>query len=143
MELLKKDLGRAAEREAKAFTALKQAQQDAEALRADRADLAQSWRQVLHDRNEARLEVENLKKEIAEVRSEREESLASVSRLTADLADARSIYREASRPQITPLDSSKTERKPFAASKGLIGREPEQDLPEGGVGSGVSDSEGP
>ena len=105
-------------------------------MQAERAAVAQAWRQVQRDRNEALLEVENLRQEIAKVCFERENS---VSRLTADLADARRTYREDSRPQSAPTDPLKADREPLAASEEPI----DKVLPQGAVGSGVSDSEDP
>jgi chromosome segregation ATPase len=143
VELLKKDLGRASEREEKTLSALLQAQRGVEALQAEKAAVAQSRVQALRDRDEVRQEVESLRQQIAKVRSEREESRASVAQLTAEIANSRSAHGETLPFLGTAAEASHAEGVPLASPGELIDKELEQGLPQGAAGSRVSDSGDP
>ncbi len=143
VELLKKDLGRASEREERTLSALLQAQRGVEALQAEKAAVAQSRVQALRDRDEVRQEVENLRQQIAKVRSEREESRASVAQLTDEIATSRSAHGETLRVLGAAAEASHAEGEPLASPGELIDKELEQGLPQGAAGSRVSDAGDP
>ena len=139
VELLKKDLGRASEREERTLSALLQAQRGVEALQAEKAAVAQSRVQALRDRDEVRQEVENLRQQIAKVRSEREESRASVAQLSAEITNSRSAHGESLPFLGAAAEASQAEGEPLASPEELIDKEFEQGLPQGAAGSRVSD----
>lgn len=139
VELLKKDLVRAGEREERALVELRQVQKGVEALHAQKAAMAESRMVVQHDLDKACGEVENLRRQIAKVRSEGEASRESVARLTLELAHSEEAHREAAGLS----DVLDVEGELFAAPRELIEKGLEEGMPQDAVGSSVSDSGDP
>lgn len=136
VELLKKDLVRAGEREERALAELGQVQKGVEALHAQKAAMAESRMLVQHDLDKACREVENLRRQIAKVRSEGEASRESVARLTLELAHSEEAHREAAGLS----DVLDVEGELLAAPRALIEKGLEEGMPQDAAGSSVSDS---
>ncbi len=136
VELLKKDLVRAGEREERALAELGQVQKGVEALHAQKAAMAESRMLVQHDLDKACREVENLRRQIAKVRSEGEASRESVARLTLELAHSEEAHREAAGLS----DVLDGEGELLAAPRALIEKGLEEGMPQDAAGSSVSDS---
>ena len=143
VELLKKNLGRASQREERALTALRQAERGVEAVQAEKAAVAQSRMQVQRDRDEARKEVDDLRKQIAKMRSEGEQSRASVARLNTELANSRSSHGQALRLAGPAADEARGEGVHLASPGELGGMERGQETPRDAAGNRVSDPEDP
>ena len=139
VELLKKDLVRAGEREERALAELGQVQKGVEALHAQKAAMAESRMLVQHDLDKACREVENLRRQIAKVRSEGEASRESVARLTLELAHSEEAHREAAGLS----DVLDVEGELLAAPRALIEKGLEEGMPQDTAGSSVSDSGDP
>ncbi len=139
VELLKKDLVRAGEREERALAELGQVQKGVEALHAQKAAMAESRMLVQHDLDKACREVENLRRQIAKVRSEGEASRESVARLTLELAHSEEAHREAAGLS----DVLDVEGELLAAPRALIEKGLEEGMPQDAAGSSVSDSGDP
>ncbi|MEO1825247.1 MAG: hypothetical protein ABGZ31_06020 [Roseibacillus sp.] len=139
VELLKKDLVRAGEREERALAELGQVRKGVEALHAQKAAMAESRMLVQHDLDKACREVENLRKQIAKVRSEGEASRESVARLTLELAHSERAHR-ATAGVSDELDG---EGELLAAPGELIEKGLEEGMPQDAAGSSVSDSGDP
>lgn len=139
VELLKKDLVRAGEREERALAELGQVQKGVEALHAQKAAMAESRMLVQHDLDKACREVENLRRQIAKVRSEGEASRESVARLTLELAHSEEAHREAAGLS----DVLDVEGGLLAAPRELIEKGLEEGMPQDAAGSSVSDSGDP
>ena len=139
VELLKKDLVRAGEREERALAELGQVQKGVEALHAQKAAMAESRMLVQHDLDKACREVENLRRQIAKVRSEGEASRESVARLTLELAHSEEAHREAAGLS----DVLDGEGELLAAPRALIEKGLEEGMPQDAAGSSVSDSGDP
>ena len=139
VELLKKDLVRAGEREERALAELGQVQKGVEALHAQKAAMAESRMLVQHDLDKACREVENLRRQIAKVRSEGEASRESVARLTLELAHSEEAHREAAGLS----DVLDVEGELLVAPRALIEKGLEEGIPQDAAGSSVSDSGDP
>ena len=139
VELLKKDLVRAGEREERALAELGQVQKGVEALHAQKAAMTDSRTLVQHDLDKACREVENLRRQIAKVRSEGEASRESVARLTLELAHSEEAHREAAGLS----DVLDVEGELLAAPRALIEKGLEEGMPQDAAGSSVSDSGDP
>ena len=139
VELLKKDLVRAGEREERALAELGQVRKGVEALHAQKAAMAESRMLVQHDLDKACREVENLRRQIAKVRSEGEASRESVARLTLELAHSEKAHREAAGLS----DVLDVEGELLAAPRELIEKGLEEGMPQDAAGSSVSDSGDP
>ena len=139
VELLKKDLVRAGEREERALAELGEVRKGVEALHAQKAAMAESRMLVQHDLDKACREVENLRKQIAKVRSEGEASRESVARLTLELAHSEEAHREAAGLS----DVLDVEGELLAAPRALIEKGLEEGMPQDAAGSSVSDSGDP
>ena len=139
VELLKKDIVRAEEREEVRLGELRQAHQAIEALHAEKAAMAESQMLIQHDLDKVSREVETLKKQIAMERSEGERARQSVARLTLELAQ----WTGASPEAASISDEPNTEGELLASPEGLSDKEIEQGIPQDATGRRPSDSEAP
>ena len=139
VELLKKDIVRAEEREEVRLGELRQAHQAIEALHAEKAAMAESQMLIQHDLDKVSREVETLKKQIAMERSEGERARQSVARLTLELAH----WTGASPEAASISDEPNTEGELLASPEGLSDKEIEQGIPRDATGGRPSDSGAP
>ena len=139
VELLKKDIVRAEEREEVRLGELRQAHQAIEALHAEKAAMAESQMLIQHDLDKVSREVETLKKQIAMERSEGERARQSVARLTLELAH----WTGASPEAASIPDEPNTEGELLASPEGLSDKEIEQGIPQDATARRPSDSEAP
>ena len=139
VELLKKDIVRAEEREEVRLGELRQAHQAIEALHAEKSAMAESRMLIQHDLDKVSREVETLKKQIAMERSEGERARQSVARLTLELAH----WTGASPEAASIPDEPNTEGELLASPEGLSDKEIEQGIPQDATGRRPSDSEDP
>ena len=139
VELLKKDIVRAEEREEVRLGELRQAHQVIEALHAEKSAMAESRMLIQHDIDKVSREVETLKKQIAMERSEGERARQSVARLTLELAH----WTGASPEAASIPDEPNTEGELLASPEGLSDKEIEQGIPQDATGRRPSDSEAP
>ena len=139
VELLKKDIVRAEEREEVRLGELRQAHQAIEALHAEKAAMAESQMLIQHDLDKVSREVETLKKQIAMERSEGERARQSVARLTLELAQ----WTGASPEAASISDEPNTEGELLASPEGLSDKEIEQGIPRDATGGRPSDSGAP
>ena len=139
VELLKKDIVRAEEREEVRLGELRQAHQAIEALHAEKSAMAESRMLIQHDLDKVSREVETLKKQIAMERSEGERARQSVARLTLELAH----WTGASPEAASIPDEPNTEGELLASPEGLSDKEIEQGIPQDTTGRRPSDSEAP
>ncbi len=139
VELLKKDLVRAGEREERALVELGQVQKSAEALHAQKAAMAESRMLVQYDLDKACREVENLRRQILKVRAEGEASRESVARLTLELAHSERAHRETTGVS----DKLDGEEQLLAAPGELIEKGPEEGILQDAAGRSVSGSGDP
>ena len=139
VELLKKDIVRAEEREEVRLGELRQAHQAIEALHAEKAAMAESQMLIQHDLDKVSREVETLKKQIAMERSEGERARQSVARLTLELAH----WTGASPEAASISDEPNTEGELLASPEGLSDKEIEQGIPQDATGRRLSDSGAP
>ena len=139
VELLKKDIVRAEEREEVRLGELRQAHQAIEALHAEKSAMAESRMLIQHDLDKVSREVETLKKQIAMERSEGERARQSVARLTLELAH----WTGASPEAASIPDEPNTEGELLASPEGLSDKEIEQGIPRDATGGRPSDSGAP
>ncbi len=139
VELLKKDLVRAGEREERALVELRQVRKGIEALHAEKSAMAESRMLIQHDLDKVFREVETLKKQIAMERSEGERARQSVARLTLELAH----WTGASHEAASIPDEPNTEGELLASPEGLSDKEIEQGIPQDATGRRPSDSGAP
>ncbi len=139
VELLKKDIVRAEEREEVRLGELRQAHQAIEALHAEKSAMAESRMLIQHDLDKVSREVETLKKQIAMERSEGERARQSVARLTLELAH----WTGASPEAASISDEPNTEGELLASPEGLSDKEIEQGIPRDATGGRPSDSGAP
>ena len=139
VELLKKDIVRAEEREEVRLGELRQAHQAIEALHAEKSAMAESRMLIQHDIDKVSREVETLKKQIAMERSEGERARQSVARLTLELAH----WTGASPEAASIPDEPNTEGELLASPEGLSDKEIEQGIPRDATGGRPSDSGAP
>ena len=139
VELLKKDLVRAGEREERALVELRQVRKGVEALHAEKSAMAESRMRVQHDLDKVSREVVALKKQIAMERSEGERARQSVARLTLELAH----WTGASPEAASIPDEPNTEGELLASPEGLSDKEIEQGIPQDATGRRLSDSGAP
>ena len=139
VELLKKDIVRAEEREEVRLGELRQAHQAIEALHAEKSAMAESRMLIQHDLDKVSREVETLKKQIAMERSEGERARQSVARLTLELAQ----WTGASPEAASISDEPNTEGELLASPEGLSDKEIEQGIPRDATGGRPSDSGAP
>ena len=139
VELLKKDIVRAEEREEVRLGELRQAHQAIEALHAEKSAMAESRMLIQHDLDKVSREVETLKKQIAMERSEGERARQSVARLTLELAH----WTGASPEAASISDEPNTEGELLASPEGLSDKEIEQGISRDATGGRPSDSGAP